>query len=127
MKRKIKVTDINYTDKIKRDPYKRKKNSMIQDEKERDYFEKHNCPNCGSGQIYYRFNTKDYKCKLCKLIFYFDRNIYMEVKNLNQKDLHKIYMVLNCLTNKKDDILKIHTKLAKMLLAGRGNIQWEKK
>lgn len=125
MKRKIK-RQLDDTKKIDRNPYKKHNNSLIENEKEREYLKAHNCPGCNSGEIYYRVKTKDYRCKICKVIFYYDGNMYVKVTDLCKKDLHRLYVLLNCLLNKNDELKKIQIKLAMMLLAERGKIKWGK-
>lgn len=124
MKRRIKKKEYEYY--INKDAYKRCNNRMIEDKKEREYFEDHNCPNCESGQIYYRKKTKDYKCRVCKCEFYFKNNAYEIIHfKLTIDDLRVIKGWLLVILSKisyTENLKKVVNKVGRIIKAGRGKI-----
>lgn len=126
MKRKIKRQFYN-TNKIKRDPFERKNNLLIKDEKERQHYELYDCPACNSGQIYYRVKTKDYKCKVCNHVFYFDGNKYKIIKNITIDELRVLegLLLLAVMKDNNDTKRKLFNKIKNMIESKRGNILWK--
>ena len=113
----------NYEYDIKNDSYKRYNNMMIEDEKEREYFKNHNCPNCKSRQIYYRTKTKDYKCRVCKGDFYFRNNMYKIINvNLTIDDLRVIkgWLIVNLnRTFNNKSLRELINKIGEIIKRGR--------
>ncbi len=121
---------------VERDPYKKKNNKMIQDQEERKFFENSMCPECKSGEVYYRVNTKDYRCKKCDCQFFYKDNKYIIIQSITGQDLNKLIEFYHKVTAYYDSVSSIviedenkevYDKIKKMLKHKRGFIVWEGK